>query len=262
MGARRLQVGYPPVSVRMAALIGIRRLVLRLDLGHLDAHFDKCRKNGKPVRESDTGQSGQYPGIDCVGSRKWLRRKWLQGRCHRRGHGRTIVPPSGSERNPADRRCWWCHCRCVDGCLMTRIVRLTNPVANTRKQFLIGSIEQLGQMAQAFMRPPDRGALGKQVGTEGNRFFGNALGQELAAKRDRALVGWKGFHVPGNSGASREKISCRLESEPIGHDRHAFIEKPWPLKPHAGRWSSLNPVPPQHPLARSCPPAFIDRQLP
>jgi hypothetical protein len=54
------------------------------------------------------------------------------------------------------------------------------------------------------------------------------------------LFGWKGSHVPGNSGTSREKIPCRFESEPIGHDRHAFIEKLRPLKPRARRGSSLN----------------------
>ncbi len=262
MGARWLQIGHPhPISVEMAALVSVSRLA-RLDLGHLDAHFDKCRKNGKPVRESDTGQSGQNPGIDRMGGRKWLGRKWLQGGCHRHGQGRTIVPPARGQRNPANRRCRWCHRRCADGCPMAGIVRFTYPVANMRKQFLIGPIEQLGQMAQAFMRPPDRGPLGEQVGTEGYRFFGNAPGEQVAAERDRVLVGWKGSHVPGNGGTSREKISCRLESEPIGHDRHAFIEKPWPLKPHAWRGSSLNRCRRNTPSAQSCPRAFIDRQLP
>ena len=114
---------------------------------------------------------------------------------------------------------------------MAWAVRFTHPVANKREQLVIGPIEQFAQMAQAFMRPPDRGPIGKQVGTERDRLLGNAPGEEVAAKRDRVLFGWKGTHVPGNSGTSHEKIPCRFESEPIGHDRHAFIEEPWPLKP-------------------------------
>lgn len=114
---------------------------------------------------------------------------------------------------------------------MAGTVRFTNPVANKREQFVIALIEQVGQVAQAFMGPPDRGSLGKQVGTECNRFLGDASGEEAAAKLDRVLFGWRGSHVPGNSGTSNEKIPCRFESEPIGHDRHAFIEELWPLKP-------------------------------
>ena len=114
---------------------------------------------------------------------------------------------------------------------MAGTVRFTDPVANKREQLVIGLIEQIGQVAQAFMGPPDRGPLGKQIGTECNRLLGNAPGEEVAAKLDRALVGWKCSHVPGNSGASHEKIPCRFESEPIGHDRHAFIEEHLALKP-------------------------------
>lgn len=123
---------------------------------------------------------------------------------------------------------------------MVGAVRFTNPVANIGEQIVISPIEQLAQMAQAFMRPPDRSPIGKQVGTERDRLFGNAPGEQVAAKLDRLLFGWKGSHVPGNSGTSHEEILCRFESELIGHDRHAFIEKLQPLKPQARRGSSLN----------------------
>ncbi|WP_292658730.1 hypothetical protein [Mesorhizobium sp.] len=48
----------------------------RLDLGHLDAHFDKRGKNGKAVRERDTRKPCQNPGIDCMGDRKRLQGRW------------------------------------------------------------------------------------------------------------------------------------------------------------------------------------------
>ncbi|PWJ92308.1 hypothetical protein C8D77_10280 [Mesorhizobium loti] len=212
MGSRWLQVS-------------IRRLAQRLDLGHLDAHFDKRRKNGKAVRKCDTRQPGQDTGIDCMGGRKRLQGRWCFCAGNRSAGNRTIVTPSRRQGNPGARRC---RRRCL--CLahrsaMAGAVRFTDSVANIGEQLVIGPIEQLAQMAQAFMRPPDRGPIGKQVGTERDRLLGNAPGEEAATKLDRRLFGWKGSHVPGNSGTSHEEIPCRFESKPVGHDRHAFIEE-------------------------------------
>src|SRR5215217_7767230 len=67
MGARRLQVRSGPFGSKTpgqtrpwscvywngSGLIRISRLALRLDLGQLQAHFDKGGENGKAVRQCD-----------------------------------------------------------------------------------------------------------------------------------------------------------------------------------------------------------------
>ena len=124
MGSRWLQVG-------------IRRLAQRLDLGHLEAHFDKRGKNGKAVRECDTRQPGQNTGIDCMSGRKRLQGRSCFCAGNRSASNRTIVTPSRRQGNPGARRC---RRRCLGLAhrgAMVGAVRFTDPVANIGEQLTV-----------------------------------------------------------------------------------------------------------------------------
>ena len=55
-----------------------------------------------------------------------------------------------------------------------RIVRLADPIVNNGQQPQIPLGKEFGEMAQAFMAPPDRGLVGKEIGTERDCLFRHA----------------------------------------------------------------------------------------
>ena len=108
----------------------------------IERHFLETEKKAVDsvftVQGFSFGGSGQNTGIDRMGGRKWL-----QGRCrfcadNRAARNRTNVTPSRRQGNPGARRCRRrCLCLAHRGAKV-RAFRFTDPVADIRKQFLIG----------------------------------------------------------------------------------------------------------------------------
>ena len=123
---------------------------------------------------------------------------------------------------------------------MVGIVRFADAVMDKRQQFEIPVREELGEIAQALMSPPDGGSLGQKVGTERDCFFRHAPGKQGSAKIKRRLARGQRFHVPGDGGTSKKQIPCRSVSEFIGHGCYTPRAIRTALKPVAGRWSSAS----------------------
>ena len=123
---------------------------------------------------------------------------------------------------------------------MVGIVRFADAVMDKRQQFEIPVREELGEIAQALMSPPDGGSLGQEVGTERDGFFRHAPGKQGPAKIKRRLAGGQRFHVPGDGGTSKKQIPCRSVSEFIGHGCHTPRTTRTALKPVAERRSSVS----------------------
>src|SRR4051812_48081705 len=99
---------------------------------------------------------------------------------------------------------------------MVWAVRCADAVLDKRQQFDIPVREELSQIAQAFMSPPDGGSLRQEIGTEGDGFFRHASGKQSTAKIKRWLTGGRRFHVPGDGGAGKEQVPRRSVSQFIG----------------------------------------------